>query len=92
MSKISFEEATYKGRQLSESEAPGYCGSIDFDGHCSQLSDPDSWVQSSVDGWLNIFAMDLNEPLIKEISEQAKLKVLELIENTLGQISMKDKT
>jgi len=46
-----YELATYKGRQIDESSSPGYCGGFSVEVHCSQLSDPTSWVHSRVKQW-----------------------------------------
>lgn len=47
---------TYKGRCISEARelGVGYCGSCSFKMHVDQLNDPDSWVHSSVDRWLEV--------------------------------------
>jgi len=56
MEKYSEEEilASYQGRCISEKEElkEGYCGSASIEIHRKQLSEPDSWVHSSMSMWI----------------------------------------
>ena len=89
MATVSFEEATYKGRQICESQGGGYCGSIPFDGHCEQLNDDDSWVHSSKETWLRAYAISLNQSQIEQINNKAKDQVEALIEDCINSILLK---
>ncbi len=56
LTKYSEEEIllSHKGRCISDRETlkSGYCGSASMEIHRSQLGDPDSWVHSSMSGWI----------------------------------------
>jgi hypothetical protein len=73
MKKISFERATYKGRQIEDSKylGPGYMGSGSFESHCEQLSDPTSWVHSSTNRWIRAYVVDVNKERIDKIYSDA---------------------
>jgi hypothetical protein len=45
---------SYKGRCISDKEElkGGYCGSCPIEMHRDQLADPDSWVHSCFNSWL----------------------------------------
>ena len=85
MEKISFEEATYKGRIISDkrSVGGGYCGSGTFEMHCKQLANPESWVQSSKKRWLIAYVKDLNKDRIEEIHKEAEAKIEKIISDAL---------
>lgn len=59
---------SYKGRCDSERKysGAGYCGSCSIDIHREQLADKDSWVQTSVLGWI-VEATKATEPTKAEL-------------------------
>lgn len=43
---------SYEGRVAELNDDPGCCGAPDFRMHVIQCAQPDSWVHSSFDGWV----------------------------------------
>ncbi len=54
MDAVIFEKLTHEGRKVCDREdlGCGYCGSVTLELHIEQLADPDSWVHSSKERWL----------------------------------------
>lgn len=58
---------SYKGRVMSDSRVPGYCGSCSYEAHCEQLDNPSSWVNEFiVDDWVDIALKALTEPPVPQ--------------------------
>lgn len=55
MNPTPYERYTHEGRIIEESKEPGYCGSCSLAGHCEQVRDPESWIQSFLPKWYRVW-------------------------------------
>jgi hypothetical protein len=85
MEKVSFEQATFKGRVICDQRelGGGYCGSGTFESHCKQLADPESWVQSSKDRWIRAYIKEVSRDRIEEIYKKAEVEIESIISDAL---------
>ena len=78
MRKYSEEEIilSHKGRIISDRKGlkGGYCGSAPLALHRQQLSDPESWVHTSVDSWIEETMPSKDEQIYCLQAENRRLK------------------
>jgi len=90
MRKYSEEDIilSHKGRIISDRKGlkGGHCGSAPLELHRKQLNDPDSWVHSSVDSWIEETMPSKDEQIEQLQAENERYKeaiqrALALMEN-----------
>ena len=80
--QVTYEKAVYLGRIICDKRYMGsaYCGPCSFKTHLEQMKDKKSWVHSSKESWLRVWAEEQTKKEIDLIRSNAEQLIDQIIE------------